>query len=109
MGFEGTLGTHLASAARQRGRRLPEQHIPPLPPAAQHVFRWFLELAGRRGSGPVGPNPLGFADVAAWAALTGRSPRPWEIRILMVLDDCWLAALGPSEGASGPDGASPGS
>jgi hypothetical protein len=38
----------------------------------------------------MGPNPIAWADLAAWAALTGTEPSPFEIRTIMAIDRAWL-------------------
>ena len=32
------------------------------------------------------PEAIGYADIAAWARLSGEEPRPWEVRLLMTMD-----------------------
>lgn len=61
--------------------------------AAAHVWRWYLELLPTRPIGPDGPLALTHADIAAWAALTGRRPTRGEVRLLLAADqglaDAW--------------------
>lgn len=77
--------------AQQTGRRPPELDGPDLPPEGEYLWGWFLGLAGRRGTGAMGPAALTYPDLDAWARLTGRRPAPWEIRVLCRLDDAWLS------------------
>ena len=66
------------------------REAPPFPSIAGHVWGWFQELQeGRSGNG-FGPNPLSFAEIAAWASLTGRRPQPWEVRALKKIDLAYL-------------------
>ena len=32
-------------------------------------------------------NPITYQDIDAWSRLTGRQPSPWEVSILVGLDD----------------------
>ncbi len=58
------------------------------PDEAAHVWDWFWdELNPRRRSGP---EALTFADLGAWAELTGRTVRPEEIRMLLEMDNAFL-------------------
>lgn len=79
--------------ARQTGIRPPELEGPDLPLEGERLWGWFLELAGRRGVGAMGPAPLTYPDLDAWARLTRREPAPWEIWLLGRLDDTWLASV----------------
>lgn len=64
---------------------------PVLPMSCAHVWAWFLELAAARSANGTSLNPVGFADIDAWARLTGRRPTPWEVGALRALDTVWLA------------------
>lgn len=59
-----------------------------------YLLEWFGELSAARGSGAAGPNPISFAELAAWAALTGNEPTAAEVHILRRIDAAFLAALG---------------
>jgi hypothetical protein len=74
------------------GRRPPELDTPPIPAWALHIVEWWGELNAARGGNGMGPNPIGWTDLAAWAALTGTEPSPFEVRTLLALDQAWLAA-----------------
>lgn len=100
----GSQASAIASAERQLGRPLmvtpkaqsggeavdltPRQ----IPALVAHVWDWFHEMAGRRTSG-VAANPISYQDVMAWAQLTDRDPTPWEVHLLLRLDDTMLASL----------------
>jgi len=43
----------------------------------------------RRNNG-FGPEPIGHADILAWAMLTDSQPRPSEIRAIAALDAAFL-------------------
>lgn len=89
----GDMAAHLASLERQTGRRVAPE-TPDLPFPLVHLWQWFVtELAPRRSSSGFGPNPLSYGDVEAWARFTGRTPTPMEVRVLLRLDDCFMATL----------------
>jgi hypothetical protein len=93
-----TLGEHLAAAAAAGSVRAALDLLgPDLPLAAAHLWQWFLELDSARGSNGWGLNPVGYAEIEAWARLTRRSPAPWEIEILRALDRARLVAAEPKE------------
>lgn len=49
----------------------------------------------------MGPSPITYQDIAAWARLTGRRPTPWEVSVLRDLDGLWLSIM-PSQTATAP-------
>lgn len=66
---------------------------PALPWAAAHVWEWFSELnTARHGTG-FGVNPISWAELSAWSALTGRTLRPWEVRALRAVDGAYMAEM----------------
>jgi len=86
-----TTRQHLESVQRATGR-VPEGLIgPPCPPVLRYLWRWFLDLSARRGGSGFGPAPLAWSEVAAWARLTRLNPTPWEVDVLLALDDRFLA------------------
>lgn len=66
---------------------------PVLPPGGAHLWEWFQELNGARTGNGFGPNPLPFTEISAWSALTGRSPRPWEVQAIRLLDAAYIAEI----------------
>lgn len=86
-----TLRHHLEAArAAGSGTAAGELAGPPAP-RALYLWHWFGELHAARRAGGFGPEPIAYADLDAWARLSGRYPRPWEVRWLMDLDAVWLA------------------
>lgn len=81
-----TLRDHLEAFETITGRRHPLRDGPQLPPTGAALWAWFVELRAAQEA----ERPLGFADIAAWAELTGERPRPWEVRMLRALDAMWL-------------------
>lgn len=80
------------SIERQTGITPPQLEAPPLPLELAHVWAWFLELSEARASGSLGTSPITFGEMLAWAQLTDRKPRPFEITLLRALDRALLAA-----------------
>ncbi|MEQ8347095.1 MAG: hypothetical protein RIB84_21210 [Sneathiellaceae bacterium] len=72
---------------------MPELAGPDLPEEMGFLWAWFVELSGARGSGGLGPAPLTYPDIAAWSALTGVQPRPWQVALLKRLDFLFLASM----------------
>lgn len=72
--------------------RLPDElaNAPQMPAELAHVWRWFCELHATRAHGQCGAFPIGFAEIAAWAALTGVRPRPFEVAALRAIDDVFM-------------------
>lgn len=66
---------------------------PPCPPELEHVWEWFDSLNTGRGSNGFGPSPLSFGEIAAWSALTGNDPTPWEVDLLKALDLTYLKEM----------------
>lgn len=91
-GGKGSLREHLESVERQTGRRPEELNGPELPEEAEYLFAWWRELDAGRQSG-VSANPLSWADMLAWAELTGRRPSPQEVEVLWAIDRAHLSAV----------------
>lgn len=73
-----------------------------MPNGGHKLFRWFFELSNRRGSNGYGPNPISPSDMAAWFALTGRDPEPWEIFALSRMDIAAVRAMIPKTDVEPP-------
>lgn len=73
---------------------MPELEGPPLPVALAYLWGWFTELASARGgNGLGGVNPIGYAEMDAWARLRALDPTPFEIDVLRRLDQSYLTIL----------------
>lgn len=91
-----TYGEHLAAVAARSAEYKRRLDGPELPEAGGYLWEWFLELHRCRRylalpSGALIPEPIPYAEVAAWEALTRRALVPYEVSILMTLDRTWLA------------------
>jgi len=86
-----TYREHCQAAAERSATARQELQGPDLPAACAHVWTGFLELHEARTFHQYGPNPLGYADIDAWARLTGRRWLPWEFAALRALDRVWMA------------------
>ena len=84
-------GTPLRAHLQTAGIDEPNPHD--FPDALTYLWGWFLELASGR-TGGMGPNPITWEGIAAWASLTGTTPAPWEIRAIRALDTAYLVSTG---------------
>ena len=85
-----TLGDHAAYLKAQGID--PVEDEPELPPMeVAHLWGWFCELHAGRQAG-FGPGPITWEAMSAWAALTRRTPAPWEVDAIRQLDAAWLTA-----------------
>lgn len=57
-----------------------------VPEAGEHLWSWFWSLERGRACGMNGPEPLAYAEIEAWARLTGTELRPWEVDALKAMD-----------------------
>ena len=78
---------------RRTGKIPPGLQGPELPPDAEHIWQWFLDLNSARGSNGFGVNPISYQDIAAWSSLTGTIVRPSEVAALKALDAVWLGEV----------------
>lgn len=88
---KGTVREHLEAQERMTGRTPKRLILPELPCQIEHLWSWFRELAAARTGNGYGPNPIAWTEIAAWAALTGARPTPWEVAALKALDAEYLA------------------
>lgn len=88
-----SVGEKLAHIERTTGRRPAALDGPPVPFQLAHLLEWFGELNAGRTDIRVGANPLTWEGMDAWARLTGRDLRPWEVGLLRALDRTYLLAM----------------
>jgi hypothetical protein len=67
-----------------------------MPDAVRYLADWHTELQQARRWTEHGMDPLSFAELDAWARLTGRTPDALEVEALMQMD---LAARHPGTDA----------
>lgn len=60
--------------------------------ALHYVWEIFWRLRGRKGGGLSGPEPFSWSELEALVRLTGWRLSPWEIRLVEMLDNLYLAA-----------------
>jgi len=80
------LRQHLEAAERQSGRAPEGLAGPACPDLLARRWDWFLELDRARRHGGFGPEPLAYADIEAWARLTGRRLSREDVVILVDID-----------------------
>lgn len=82
----GTLRDHLQRAAEtsEKAAAELEEEIPP--PRMRYLIDWFSELKAAAASSGMGPTIITWEAIAAWMAVTGREPSPWELRVIFDLD-----------------------
>jgi hypothetical protein len=90
------LRDHLLAAERRAGSIAMLHHK--CPPSMRYLWVWFLELCKGRPAGMSSPSPLPSAEIAAWAALGGFLPTPWELGVLRQLDAAFCAGGKGSHG-----------
>lgn len=61
--------------------------------ALEYLWQDYSMLRGRKAPGMHGFNPIEWADFAAYKQLSGRRLAPWEISLLIDLDNIWLTAM----------------
>lgn len=64
---------------------------PEMPAPLAYLLDWFNEVGPCLSSG-MGPVPLTFAEIGAWAALRGIALAPWEAQGLRVLSEAFCEA-----------------
>ena len=69
---------------------------PEIPYAGLRVWGLFLRLNEQRGAG-FGPCPITYADMLAFARISGEAIRPWEAEVIRALDREFLAVVNKTE------------
>ncbi|MFO0271361.1 MAG: hypothetical protein ACK53W_12605 [Gemmatimonadota bacterium] len=87
---KGTVRDQLEQVERQTGDRPPELDMPPIPDCIAHVWEWWVDIASSRGSTGFGPAAITYSEIAAWAALTGADPTPFEVQALRAIERAYL-------------------
>ena len=61
-----------------------------VPEAGRLVWGWFCDLSNARTYHMAGPNPIGFADIEAFARLHCWPIQPHQVELIRALDDAWI-------------------
>lgn len=82
---------HLETVWRQTGK-MPQQlaDLPDLPELGMHVWNYFLELHGERGSSGMGVSKITSSGIIDWQQIEGIRLKHWEIRAIRLLDNLWM-------------------
>jgi len=75
---------------------------PEMPYPAQHIWHWWWELHEARSSGGMGPGPITYRDIQAWAALTNQEPTPQEVKALRMMDRVYMGWVGEKRKKENP-------
>lgn len=71
------------------------------PPAAQHVWGWFLDIGQTRAAGGMGPSRISRLEIQAWEADEAVQLQVWERRAILLLDSAWLTSVQKSQPKGG--------
>lgn len=83
---------------------LAKMQLPEFPESIGYLHEWFHELSAGRGASMNGIAGLTYEGIESWARLTDRSPEPYEVNALFVLDNAWRGAMqGESTTSSAQD------
>ena len=99
-----SLRKHLEVAAESTGSapaRLVEHGELPL--GYGHLWEWLKQLSRTRTIGLVA-NAISYTEIAAWAALTGNRPTPFEVAILVDMDAALIAHQAQQKTKAQPHG-----
>ena len=89
---------HVAQYAHQKGISYEEAAArfgyepPEIPEGYELVWDWFFELAQARTHNGFGWDAITWADMAAWARITGIRLEPWLAACFRAMDHEWLKA-----------------
>jgi len=74
-------------------RRLPRsEREPAFPLHDAYLFHIFQELNASRSHNGFGYNPLSYTELYAYQAMTGQVLNAWQVKMLMRIDQIFLAA-----------------
>lgn len=71
--------------------------VPPFPQALNYLWQDYSILRGRKANGHHGPNPIEWPDFDAFIRLSGKRLAPWEVSLLIDLDDLYLSEMTRSD------------
>lgn len=71
-----------------------ERHLtgkqPNWPEGSDVIVAAFAALSAARTGSSAGPNPIAYADIAAWASLHRMPLEPSHVRCIAAMDQIWL-------------------
>lgn len=83
--------TRLAAHLVQRLRRQLDDGRPvAMPAGGDLIWKWFVDLSAGRSYHAAGPNPISWADLAAYCSLTGTAMAQHHIDAIRALDAAFL-------------------
>lgn len=85
-----SLHDHLDKVYEQTGEIPEELELPEVDSMQMDIWEKFLSLHRGRGHGINGPCPLSYQDILAWTQVTRRSLEPWEVEVVMAVDQTYL-------------------
>jgi hypothetical protein len=87
----GPLVALLSAGTTGGKRRVPE--------ASRALWGWFTDLSSTRSYHAAGPNPITYAEIAAYIATTGQPLRAEHVAAIRRVDEAWIKAVYDSRGA----------
>lgn len=75
---------------------------PEVPDCVSHVLEWFFDLSKRRTPGFSGVSPMTPSDIAAWRDLCGVLIEPFEVRMILDMDDAYRSVANERKQKSKP-------
>ena len=95
---------HIAQLCKQTGKSpeelglaIPQNAVPPIPPAGEQLWAWFWELDKGRQSNGFSVQAFAWIDMQAWAQLTSTTLMPWQTLALRQMDAAYIAACAQNE------------
>lgn len=83
--------TRLATQLAEKLRRQLDDGKPLIVPAGGDlIWQWFIDLSTCRSYHAAGPNPISWADLAAYCTLTGTAMRQDHIEAIRAMDAAFL-------------------
>lgn len=98
-----TYGQHLKAVAARSEWARRQLAGPAFPTELTYLWDYFLEISETRTlvycgeRVPATPAPIPWFEIDAWARLTHRSLRSWEVELIRALDRVWLLPPKPEE------------
>ena len=89
-----SLKQHLEQVERQTGITPDELKEPvAFPQVIGYIWSAFCVLSNHRSSGFNSPDPITFEQIVYWKQLTETETKPWEIDIILSLDQIYREIL----------------